>query len=81
MYSLIPSGYPASGGESDPEEIEWRTEVLYVATAATGKDHPMLVGLASLQLLIFTIDAVQAGLLNAQVEDVRIQNNSADCRH
>ena len=41
----------------------------------------MLVGLASLQLLIFTIDAVQAGLLNAQAEDVRIQNNSADCRH
>jgi hypothetical protein len=22
MYSLIPSGYAASGGESDPEEIE-----------------------------------------------------------
>src|ERR1700676_3719771 len=47
--------------------IEWCTEVLYVATAPTGKDHPMLVGLAPLQLQVFTIDAVQAGLLNAQV--------------
>jgi hypothetical protein len=39
-------------------DIERCAEVLGVATTPTDEDHPMFVGLASLQLLIFTIDAV-----------------------